>query len=285
MALTLWPLALVLWGSIAAPGVSLTSTYVWTGDTPDFGGFSGLEVSDDGSSFVTVGDRGILVRGTFVRGDAAAITGIDSDAAVLLEGRDGPPRPEEHVDSEGLAMGADGTLFVSFERATRVDAISPDTDTTTLPSHWRLRAMQDNAGPEALAIGPDGTLYTLPERSGRAGEPFVVIAFDGTRWSRAFRIARRGAFLPVGADVGPDGLFYLLERDFTGLGFRSRVRRFALDGSGEETLLETAIGVHDNLEGIAVWADARGALHMTMISDNNFSRFQRTEFVEYRLGD
>ena len=63
---------------------------------------------------------------------------------------------------------------------------------------------------------------------------------------------------------------------------RARVRRMALDGTGIETLIETAR--HDNLEGLAVWQAADG-LRLTMISDDNFRWFQRTEIVEYRVID
>ena len=76
----------------------------------------------------------------------------------------------------------------------------------------------------------------------------------------------------------------LLERDFTGLGFRSRLRRVNPDGSGEETLLTTSTGTHDNLEGLDVWADGEG-LRATMISDDNRYFFQETQFVDYRLPD
>jgi len=93
----------------------------------------------------------------------------------------------------------------------------------------------------------------------------------------------------VAADFGPDGRLYVLERQFRGLmGFASRVRRFRLGMDrllAEETLLETAVGLHDNLEGLSVWRDAGGALRLTMIADDNFSFFQRTEIVEYRVAD
>ena len=76
----------------------------------------------------------------------------------------------------------------------------------------------------------------------------------------------------------------MLERDFLGIGFRSRVRRFDLTGGNEQVLLETRLRAHDNLEGISVWQDEQG-LRMTLISDDNFRAFQRTEIVEYRLTD
>mgnify|MGYP002634128825 CR=1 FL=1 len=106
-------------------------------------------------------------------------------------------------------------------------------------------------------------------------------------WDQPFSIPRRGPFLVVGADIGPDGKFYLLERHLSGIfGFQTRIRRFALTGealSDENVLLETPTGKHDNLEGIAVWRDAAGDIRITMISDDNFRSFQKTEFVEYRV--
>lgn len=90
----------------------------------------------------------------------------------------------------------------------------------------------------------------------------------------------------MGADIGPDGRFYLLEREFTGVGFRSRVRRFDMSDTAltnEITLIESHLLRHDNLEGISVWRDAAGALRLTMISDDNFNFFQRTELVEYTV--
>ena len=123
---------------------------------------------------------------------------------------------------------------------------------------------------------------------GRA-KPFPVYRFRNGVWDQPFILPRRGYFLAVAADIGPDGRFYLLERQFFGLlGFGSRVRRFTMSPDGlskEETLLQTTPGQHDNLEGLSVWRDASGTLRLTMISDDNFLFLQRTEIVEYRVPD
>ena len=111
----------------------------------------------------------------------------------------------------------------------------------------------------------------------------VTGASRGIGAAVAQRLARDG-FAVTGADLGPDGRLYVLERNFTGLGFRSRLRRVNMDGSEEEILLTTPTGTHDNLEGVAIWADDQG-LRATMISDDNFRFFQRTEVVDYRLPD
>jgi hypothetical protein len=66
------------------------------------------------------------------------------------------------------------------------------------------------------------------------------------------------------------------------------VRRFTIGPqalTNEETLLQSAPGQHDNLEGISVWRDKAGSLRLTMISDDNLLFLQRTEIVEYRVPD
>jgi hypothetical protein len=259
-------------------------TIVWQGGAEaNFGGFSGLEVLPDGLGFIALSDRGWITEGRLVRDEDGRISAIDAAALRPLDNGSGGRLTERRSDSEGIALAPDGEIFISFEGATRVRTeTGPDGVPHALPRPPAFRALDNNASLEALAIGPDGRLYTIPERSGRLDRPFPVYCYDGAAWDVAFDLPRIGPFLPVGADVGPDGLLYILERDFTGFGFRTRIRRVALDGSGLETLLVTSR--HDNLEGLSVWQAADG-LRLTMISDDNFNWLQRTEIVEYRLQD
>jgi hypothetical protein len=146
--------------------------------------------------------------------------------------------------------------------------------------------MGRNAGLEALAIRKDGTVIGVPEESADDDTPFAVLAFSDNTWSELTTIRRDPRWLPVGADFGPDGWFYLLERNFHGiLGFSSRIRRMHLSKAGatdEAILLETSPLQYDNLESISVWDDGTG-IRLTMMSDDNFLFVQRTEIVEYRL--
>lgn len=267
----------------AAP--QLLSETTWTQNDPSFGGFSGLEISDDGTSLVTISDRGItMVTATLSRKDGI-ITGITDTVTTQLPDRRGRLR-DAWADSEGLAIGEDGTIFVSTEGQHRIFAYAQNAaQAEALPQHPDFPNLQNNSSLESLAIGPDGALYTIPERSGRATRPFPVYRYKDGTWDIPFNIPRRANHLVVGADIGPDNRLYVLERHFTGIGFLSRVRRFNLDGSGEETLLDTANGTHDNLEGISVWRDNSKQLRMTMISDDNFKFFQKTQIVEYQIND
>ncbi len=274
-----------LWLALPARSEAvLIGSHHWTLDDPRFGGFSAIEVSDDGASFVALSDRAVFASGQFTRTDGR-ITGITAGPIVTMTGPGGRALIRAESDSEGLAIAPDGTIFVSFEwmhgirRFAAIDA--PGSELMTTPA---FDGMQTNASLEALAIGSDGALYTIPERSGVATLPFPVYRLQNGLWDQPFDIPRRGAFLVVGADIGPDGRLYVLERDFLGIGFRSRVRRFDLTGGDEAMVLETRLRQHDNLEGISIWQDDQG-LRMTLISDDNYRAFQRTEIVEYRLTD
>lgn len=270
------------------PQVEYVATYVWQMDDDEFGGFSGIEISADGDRFTVLSDRASLRWGSVERDAQGRIRKLEIAGRARLRDADGAPlKPGWQGDSEGLALAADGTIWVSFEGLTRVARYdTPDSPSQPLPRPPEFRTMQRNASLEALAILPDGTLLTIPERSGALTRPFPVWRWQNGRWDQPFSIPRSGDWLVVGADVGPDGRLYILERDFKGLlGFRSRVRRMELTADGpvnDQVVLETRPLQYDNLEGISVWHDGQG-IRITMISDDNFGLLQRTELVEYRL--
>ncbi|MDO5631929.1 MAG: esterase-like activity of phytase family protein [Paracoccus sp. (in: a-proteobacteria)] len=261
-------------------------TYVWRvpGDR-DFGGFSGVALSADGSAFHAVTDRAHLYWGTVQRDGNGRITGLSiTGRSHLTDSRGNPLPPGRLGDSEGIAIASDGTIWISFEGLDRIAAYAtPQSRASRIPPPRALADLRINSGMEALAITSDGAIIAIPERSGHPDQPFPVLRWQNDIWDVPFTIPRRGRFLPTGADIGPDGRLYLLERDFRGLlGFSSRIRRFNLDGTGEQVLLETRPLQYDNLEGISVWDDGTG-LRLTLISDDNFNILQRTEIVEYRL--
>lgn len=269
-----------------APGPAQhVSSYNWGSAAHRSGGFSGLELGPDGRAFTVISDRGDILTGTLerVRG---RISDVSISGKTRLSDAKGHPVRRGLSDAEGLALRSDGRLFVSFEGVHRVWAYVTLKTAAWLPRSKAIKSLQGNSGLEALAIDARNRLYAIPERSGKLTRPFPVWRYNGKNWREAFTISRSEGFLPVGADFGPDGHFYVLEREFSGLAFRSRVRRFELKADqimAEDTLFQSAYLEHGNLEGLAVWRDAEGAIRLTMISDNNFKIFQRTEFVEYRV--
>ena len=194
-------------------------TYVWTGPGQRFGGFSAIEVQPDGLHFIVLSDRAMMIDGTFSRTDGL-VTGVTETERHLLRDTDGDPMTGLWADSEGLAVSPEGQMYISFEGLPRVRVQDgADGVPQILPIQPDFPNLQLNAALEALALGPDGAIYTVPERSGRFTVPFPVYRFIAGVWDVPFSIARRDSFQVAGADIGPDGLLYLLERDFNGLGF------------------------------------------------------------------
>lgn len=263
-------------------------SYTWRLGEDWFGGLSALSLSADGGSMTILSDSATLATAK-IRRDKGQISAIEIQSVHQLRASTGRVLKGRTGDSEGLAIAPDGTIYVSFEGISRVARHRKATSRAeVLPRPKEFRTLPPNKALEALASDARGHLYTLPEHALNNDGRIPVWHWDGQIWSTPFTLPSRGGFYPVSADIGPDGRFYLLERDFGLFGFRSRLRRwdFTNDGaSNEQTLLQTSAGSHDNLEGLSIWRDLTGRLRATMISDDNFLPLQRTELVEYALPD
>lgn len=257
------------------------------------GGLSGLDYTVDGSELVLISDRGSFAHAEITRraGRPEALHFVtrqmlvdpDKVTTQVPQDEDWPLN-----DAEGLAITQDGVSFVSFEHEHRVlqfRVLGTDPDARSYTPFWGALGM--NSGLEALAVAADGTLYAVPEGipSG-AWEAPVYRRGQDEDWYAAFTLPVTAEFKPVGADIGPDGRLYILERRFHLLGFYSRVRSMEVGPRGVtdiRTELSTHRGDHGNLEGIAVWRDAEGHIRLTMVSDNNYLPVMRNQLVEYVL--
>jgi hypothetical protein len=258
-------------------------------DAAWIGGISAIDLSPDGLNFYLATDRGYLARGRLLRtGDT--LEGLDELEFRALVNRFGVKHAPGFGDAEGIAVDARGRIFVSFETEDRV-VVYEDWDSperlATFTRAWDV--FPENQGLEALALASDNTLWAIPEYVWNGGtEVRLYHRAENKEWRQETNIPTDGGFVPVGADFGPDGNLYLLERAFFSIGFASRVRRLKIeDGivSNVETVLRTFPGRHGNLEGIAVWSDDKQNIHLTMVSDDNFLAIQRNQIVEYVLDD
>lgn len=251
------------------------------------GGLSALEVSQDGRKVTLISDRGTWTQGDLIRDDKGTIIQAKLGPMRPSLDKEGSPLTGPAADSEGVTAAPDGSFYLSFENPARVYHYEKlGGKAKPLPQHDDFKAFQNNSEFEALAMDRQGRLYTLLEDTPIKGADFPVYIYD-KGWSQTFTLPRRDNFLPVGADFGPDGRFYLLERAFYGLGgFASRIRVFELSPKGirsEQEILRTPAGRHDNLEGISVWQDHAGNIRISLVSDDNHLFLLRSEIVEYRL--
>jgi hypothetical protein len=275
---------------LAAPdgaGVRVLSAHVLRADDPAFGGLSGLLVAPDGSGALLVSDRGTLFAMDFERREGR-INAVARGRGWALRNTVGGPLVAAQQDSEGLARLAEG-VAVSFEGDHRI---------WRYPADWRRAAfvvppegigrLGINSGIEALASDAEGRLYAMPERSGALDRPFPVWrrSADGEGWETG-RWPRRPPFLVTGADIGPDGRLYVLERDFGWLsGWAIRLSVADLGDWPDfrpETLVTWRRDGIDNIEGVSIWRTEAGELRALLVSDDNFHQLQRTLLVELAL--
>lgn len=283
-------LAALILGGCAAAGAGtdsarLSAQIAWAGQGEGFGGLSALMLAPNGGSLTALGDRGVIYTAEMERDGTGRLTGIVETSRAQLRRPDGSRTSWGEIDSESLTRVGDG-FAVSLERDNAIwlyDA--PDAVPRVQAVPPAFARLQTNSGIEALASGEDGTLYAIPERSGALDRPFPVYRLRGEVWDTELQLPRQPPYLPTGADIGPDGRLYVLERDFTGFFFRVQVRSFAIgaDGLEDARLVLPPDSTLDNAEGIDVWRGADGGLRMTLISDDNFFPLQRTLISEFTL--
>lgn len=279
-------------GAAGAAELMPISQYTWRESDDAFGGFSGLVAAPDGSTFYAVTDQGELFHAAVVRDSGRRIAEIRTLWHDRLLDNHGKRVEGFTADAEALAPAGDGGLYVAYESYARVTGLHPP-DLHPMPLHGfeHFRELWNNESFEGLAERPEGGLIVVSETAqvGTAGYPTFL--GDGAGREMTWRPgpavpAGEGGFDVSDVAFGPDGRFYLLERRVSLGGFASRIRRFDYnDGvfGAAATLLETAPGALDNMEGMSLWTDAQGRTVISLISDDNFLFLQNTVVAEYEL--
>ncbi|MGJ8584926.1 MAG: esterase-like activity of phytase family protein [Marinosulfonomonas sp.] len=268
--------------------LTFVSNYTWTHPGDDrFGGFSGLEIGADGKTLIALSDHPALYYADITRDEAGNFKDITIQSWKRLASDLGPYIDTLNGDTEGLALTAADGLFLSLEGFHALNYIFPGSNVVNwigLPSE--MMKMPSNRGIEALALDKFGRPLLIREGFEKQGDA-PIYRFEGDHWTIPYRLAHAGSFVPVGADLGPDGRLYILERDYVPLvGFKSQIRSFALGETqleDEKLLLRSGLRDYDNLEGLSVWQTPSGRIRLTAISDDNFNWFQTTQVVEFEL--
>jgi hypothetical protein len=261
------------------------------GDDAAFGGLSGMLLSPDGT-MTAITDQAQWFRGRIERDGEGMLTGIAAPRlSPIRDGNGAALRPGRAGDAEALARLADGRLLVAFERWHRIRAFA-DADAPGLffPAPPGSATLTANAGLETLTALADGRLLAIAEGVAEDGTcPAWLGRGDGSTWA-GHRYRPGPDLAPVDAAGLPDGGALVLERRVSLLtGFTSRIAWLPHAAFARDVLEPVEIATiapplaSDNYEAIAVARHEDGALDVAILSDDNFSLFQRNILMLFRL--
>lgn len=268
----------------------------------DFGGLSGLRLDAAGERLTAVTDRGFWLRARidYAQGRPSGIS--DAMLAPILGSTGRPVARTRDGDTESLEI-AGQTAYVANETANRLFRFDlskwPSAPAQPVAVPRAVSGLPRNAGLEAIALVPKGlpaagALLGIAEEGSRGRHPAWLIAPEkgAAAMTGELAVRERDGFAVTDAVFLPGaGDLLILERRYRPpFSLSMRLRRIVgtsivpgamLDG---EVMMEAALGEEiDNMEGLAAHRTADGRIVLTLISDDNFSYFQRTLLLQFEV--
>jgi hypothetical protein len=272
---------------------ALTFLNAWElhSDNSDFGGISALAMIDN-NRFLALSDAGTMIGFTLGRSDR-----MESSFIAALPGAYGENVDYRDRDSEGMTYDPlSGRIWVSYEARHAIRRLSPSlgridgTKRLTFTKGWKA-----NGGVEAIARLRNGRFVLFSETHLRADGSNSAFLYSGDPVEPGSQVTLFGyrapdGYRPTDATELPDGRLLILNRRI-GLpqGFSAKL---AILNPAE---IETDVAIAprtiatlkspllvDNMEGLAI-TEEPGRIIVWMISDDNFTAFQRTILMKFAL--
>ncbi|MFN3523443.1 MAG: esterase-like activity of phytase family protein [Phenylobacterium sp.] len=256
-----------------AGGLALSSS-----DTSRLHGLSDVRIGSDGA-LIAVSDDGDLLRARLALDPSGRLTGVADARLTPMTGPDGAPLQNKvDADAEGLALLADGSRLVSFERRHRI-WLYPANGGPPRPAPAPEASFPDNGGMEALAADPAagaGAYVVGGEDSGQTWTcRLVAVCVAGPA------VAKPPEFGLVAITRLPAGrTAYLLRAWDPVRGSRITLTIQGPAGEVDRMDLSRPLTV-DNFEGLDALPQANGDIRFYLISDDNFSSSQRTLLLAF----
>src|SRR5262245_52860318 len=137
-------------------GLELTSS------APEWGGYSGMVMSDDASSILAISDTGHWLRLELTHDATGKLTGVGAArTGPLLDESGKPVSGKEWSDAEAIAAAPGDSFIVAFERNHRlwryasVDGV-PSGPAQAVETPEEIKALPENSGIEALLVDGQG---------------------------------------------------------------------------------------------------------------------------------
>ena len=268
-------------------------------DEARFGGLSGIYVGEDGR-LLAVSDQGDWFAARLVLDDAGGLVGLADGRIAAMRGEDGAPLPDkDHADAEDVTRLADGRFAVSFERThtVRLYDLAKKGPSAAAEKELALAgtdALDANDSIEAMSAFGDRLLIGAEGLRSRGAPFWIAPVASDVLPAPVGRTRTNDGYGLVALDRLPDGDFVAMERFWAPLiGPRIFIRRVLQAGleatparwEGETIAdLNPPVGL-DNFEGLAITHAGDGPVRIYIISDDNFSREQKTLLYAFDLTD
>lgn len=268
-----------------------------------FGGWSALDISEDGQRLLAVSDSGYWMTASLAY-DGDALVGLSDPHITAILDEAGEPLSGNFADSEGLADLGNGAYAVSFEREHRIWRYELGADWSgvdnALPEPMRTplgtEALSNNAGMEGLAVIDDWLWSAQEHTTGDA--PVHIFSrtslTDPEATGNAYLVAMEPDFGVTELEADGAGGLYILQR-FWARDVGNRIQIFHLsaeqiaDAANITELtpmllaaIEPGEMTVDNFEGLAV-IEVEGEQRLFLISDDNYNDTQRTLLLSFAL--
>jgi len=272
--------------------------YVLSSNNEDFGGLSGIEFHRDNERFVAITDKARFITGRMQRRNGKISAFVDTSLTRVRNSNGNIITGAEDKDAEAITIHNDNVVL-GYERNDRIVFFRERgnelyQDKSRPEINFNPLGFPFNKGAEAISFLP-GTneLFIFPEHAlNEAGNHRAFVMRNGNIVEFAVRI--EDGFSITDAAFLPDGDLILLERYysiFTGPAFRLKrygdISKVDKDTvlAGELLLDADASYEIDNMEGLAAMKLNDGSIRLTLVSDDNFSKDQRTLLLEFKLTD
>ncbi|MSP43352.1 MAG: twin-arginine translocation pathway signal [Alphaproteobacteria bacterium] len=267
-----------------------------TSDNHDFGGLSGLQISEDGVRLLAVTDTGKWLSANLVT-EKDRLKGLDHVELSTLHDENGQElKDKTEGDAESLTLkqrgNIEGPAYVSFEGRHRVlfypEGLGAKATSVAMPGGLMLAS--PNKGLEAFDRRADGAFVALTEHFLNAEGNHTGWLIDGQKMN-PLSLRRDGEFEPIDLEFLPDGDLLVLERRYSVAGGPGmQIRLVHADQIKPGALLDGEVLINltsrygiDNFEGIAARKNAAGETIIYVVSDNNFNILQKNLLLMFKL--
>tara|TARA_B100000686_G_C16717229_1_gene932805 strand:+ start:409 stop:1491 length:1083 start_codon:yes stop_codon:yes gene_type:complete len=253
-----------------------------------FGGLSGLLVSQNGNRALAISDRGWWLQGYLVYNQWGDLVGVRD--MNILPMRSLEASSKFTLDAEAIVQTGEGDLIVAYERQHRLWSYS-DVFSRPTPINMgkSLSNLPHNSGIESLVLMAPGEFLAITENG--VGESNFAAFYKTKSGVSRVEYPYDSYFRPSDAVRIAQNSFLVLERGYNrevGVGARLVLAELRTLNENFEITKDVLVNLRwpiplDNFEGLAITSGPTKPATVYLLSDDNYSKDQRTLLMMFEL--